>query len=75
MGDKLYFSGSVYQEVPGSAPGAAEVINRADPACHLRTHYQGQTAIVTGGRLFVWEGKQPGYTPPRWQHEGVKIKP
>jgi hypothetical protein len=71
MAEKLYFSGSVYQEVPSSAPGAAEVINRGGDY-HLRTTYQGQTAIVTGGRLFVWEGKEPGYTPPRWQREGAK---
>ena len=64
MAQELYFSGSIYQEAPSDTPEARATIERADPNCWYMTKHLGQHAIVSGGRLYLFAGKQPGWKPP-----------
>lgn len=75
MDDKLYFAGSIYKEIKRGA-GVKECIQRASSLDgHLMTTYNGQPALVSGGRLYVFTGKMPGFKSP-WcennHHQGAE---
>ena len=64
MSDKLYFAGSIYKRIKRGR-GLKECIAKANGyEGWFMTNYNGQSALITEGRLYVFIGKEKGFKSP-----------
>ena len=66
MADIYYFCGSIYKRVRHGR-NVKETIAKGSYDSHLMTHWNGQPALVTDGKLYVFAGKEPGFQRINWE--------